>query len=33
MPLIIGQAPGFLSGLHLFEEIGMIAFFDPENIQ
>jgi hypothetical protein len=32
MPLIIGHAPGFLGCLHLFEEIGMIAFFDPENI-
>ena len=31
MPLIISQAPGFLSGLHLFEERGMIACFAPEH--
>ena len=31
MPLIISQAPGFLSGLHLCEERGMITFFAPEN--
>ena len=32
MPLIIGDAPGVLGCLHLLEQIGMIAFFDPENI-
>src|SRR6266849_3569552 len=32
MPCLRGQAPGFFSGLHLGEEIRMIAFFDPENI-
>src|SRR5712691_567167 len=32
MPCIRGQAPRVLSGLHLCKEIGMIAFFDPENI-
>src|SRR2546425_12796605 len=31
MPCIRGQAPGFLSGLSLCEERGMIAFFDPEH--
>ena len=32
VPLIIGDAPGVLRRLHLLEQIGMIAFFDPENI-
>src|SRR6516162_713293 len=32
IPLILGHAPGFLSSLHLFEEIRMVACFHPENI-
>ena len=32
VPLIIGDAPGVLRRLHLLEQIGMIAFFDPEDI-
>src|SRR5215813_3777189 len=32
MPLILGHAPGFLSSLHLFEEIRMVACVHPENI-
>src|SRR5882724_10877957 len=32
MACIIGDAPGLLSHLHLMEQKGMIAFFDPENI-
>src|SRR6266850_2730844 len=30
MSCIIGDAPGLLSHLHLMEQQGMIAFFDPE---
>jgi hypothetical protein len=30
--LIIGHAAGVLRRLHLLEQKGMIAFFDPEDI-
>ena len=32
VPLIIGDAAGVLGRLDLLEQIGMIAFFDPEEI-
>ena len=32
MAFIIGDVPGVLRRLHLLEQPGMIAFFDPENI-
>src|SRR6266700_7246603 len=31
MPLILGQAPGVLSRLHLCEEIRLVACFPPEH--
>ena len=31
MSLIIGAAPRFFGCLHMLEQIGMIAFFDPED--
>src|SRR5215831_7636893 len=32
MPLIIGDAASLFGRLDLLEQIGMVAFFDPENI-
>src|SRR6266446_3613398 len=32
MPLIRGDAPRFFGCLHVLEQRGMIAFFDPEDI-
>src|SRR6266446_4308195 len=32
VPLIIGHTPGVLCRLHLLEQRGMIAFFNPEDI-
>src|SRR5882724_13460622 len=32
MPLIIGDAPHVFGRLHLLEQIGMIPFFDAENV-
>ncbi len=32
VPLIMGHAPSCFGRLHLIEQIGMIAFFDPEDI-
>src|SRR5215510_9759526 len=32
VPLIIGDAPSLFGHLHLVEQIGMIPFFDPEDI-
>src|SRR5713101_7018145 len=32
VPIVRRHAPGFLSRLHLLEQIGMIALFDPKDI-
>jgi len=32
MPLIVGDVPRCFGCLHVLEQIGMITFFDPEDI-